>query len=187
MKKPILMILLLLSLALCVQALCDPQDLFPAYEFNTVNCPNDVIIKRERWYAYFEGYNSSTGYGIRDAYPYGNGWCQSNGNQCWPEFYAATITHGKDLQGRQTWKWKKVVHKKNYNCQLDPNGTSEFFMNYACPIQLAENCTTPGWDGSCPYGTYPENGMCCSEGGCSGVAASNSLSPALNSLSPALA
>ncbi|HYP00573.1 MAG TPA: hypothetical protein VER76_10325, partial [Pyrinomonadaceae bacterium] len=41
------------------------------------------------------------------------------------------------------------------------------------------NCTTPGWDGTCPYGTYPESGMCCSSGGCSGVSASNSLEPSL--------
>jgi len=172
-RKPILTTLLLLSLALCVQALCDPQDLFAAYESNTVNCPNGVIIKRERWYAYFPGYNTSTRYGIKDAYPYGSGWCQSNGNQCWPEFDTAIITHGRDAQGRQTWKWKKVVHKKNYNCQRDPNGTQEFFMNYACPSELAENCgLTPGFDGSCPPGTYPDGaGMCCSGDGCNGAAA----------------
>ncbi|HLL70319.1 MAG TPA: hypothetical protein VK363_02740 [Pyrinomonadaceae bacterium] len=45
-------------------------------------------------------------------------------------------------------------------------------MNHTCPVQLAENCTTPGWDSSCPYGTYPNNGMCCSSGGCNGLAAS---------------
>ena len=33
-------------------------------------------------------------------------------------------------------------------------------------------CTTPGWDGSCPSGTYPDgSGLCCG-GGCNGVAAS---------------
>ncbi|HEX8423308.1 MAG TPA: hypothetical protein VF634_07850, partial [Pyrinomonadaceae bacterium] len=32
-------------------------------------------------------------------------------------------------------------------------------------------CTTPGWDGSCPYGTSPDGmGMCCSSGGCYGAA-----------------
>ncbi len=36
-------------------------------------------------------------------------------------------------------------------------------------------CTTPGWDGSCPYGTYPNNGMCCT-GGCDGAAAAPDLS-----------
>ncbi|HLL72150.1 MAG TPA: hypothetical protein VK363_11985 [Pyrinomonadaceae bacterium] len=40
-------------------------------------------------------------------------------------------------------------------------------------------CTTPGWNGTCPYGTYPKNGMCCSSGGCSGVSASGSLARSL--------
>ena len=48
-------------------------------------------------------------------------------------------------------------------------------MNYACPVQLAENCTTPGWGEECPPGTYSSGGMYCSSGGCSGVSASDSL------------
>jgi len=185
-KKSILTTLLLLSLALCVQALCDPQDLFAAYEVNTVKCPNDVIRKQEKWFAYFPGYNATTGYGIRDAYPYGHGWCQSNSNQCWPDFDVATVEHGRDVQGRQTWKWKKVVHSKNLYCQRDPNGTLEFFMNYTCPSQLADgDCTTPQWaDGSCPDPLYPHNGMCCSDGGCNGAAAAGSSAEPSQSLAP---
>jgi hypothetical protein len=160
MKKFLLTTLILFSLALCIRALCDPQRLFIAYEENTVKCPNDVIMKNEKWVAYFPGYNSHTGYGIKEAIPYGSGWCQSNGNQCWPEFDIAIITHGRDAQGRQTWKWEKTIHNKNLYCQRA--GSRTFRMDYTCPSQLAENCTTAGFDGSCPSGTYPNNGMCCS-------------------------
>lgn len=35
------------------------------------------------------------------------------------------------------------------------------------PTPGSGGCTTPGWDGSCPYGTSPDGmGMCCSDGGC---------------------
>jgi hypothetical protein len=174
MKKLLLTTLLLCSLALCIRALCDPQDLFAAYEVNTVKCPNDAIIKQEKWFAYFPGYNASTGYGIRDANPFGYGWCQSNGNQCWPDFDTAIVTHGIDAQGRQTWQWKKVTHDKNPHCQRDLNGTHESRMSYTCPIQLADaECgLAPGFDGSCPPGTYPSDGMCCT-GNCNGIAASS--------------
>lgn len=37
-------------------------------------------------------------------------------------------------------------------------------------------CTTPGWDGGCPYGTYPNNGQCCSDGVCNGAAATTDFS-----------
>jgi hypothetical protein len=39
--------------------------------------------------------------------------------------------------------------------------------SHACSIAGGGgNCTTPGFDGSCPYGTYPNgSGMCCAEGG----------------------
>lgn len=164
MKKFLLTALILFSLALCIRALCDPQRLFVAYEVNEVRCPNDVIRKHEKWYAYFPGYNTHTRYGIKEADPYGYGWCQSNGNQCWPDFDIATITHGRDAQGRQTWKWKKLTHDKNLYCQRDPNpaSTHTFEMIYTCPNQLAESCTTPQWaDGSCPEPLYPRNGMCC--------------------------
>jgi hypothetical protein len=133
MKKLLLTMLLLFSLALCIQALCDPQRLFIAYEVNEVICPNDAIIKREKWVAYFPGYNSYSGYGIEEAIPFGYGWCQSNGNQCWPDFDVATVEHGRDAQGRQTWTWKKVTHDKNLYCQRDPNGTHEARMRYTCP------------------------------------------------------
>ena len=75
MKKFLLTTLVLFSLALCIQALCDPQRLFVAYEVNDVRCPNDVISKHEKWVAYFPGYNSATGYGIKEAIPYGYGRC----------------------------------------------------------------------------------------------------------------
>jgi hypothetical protein len=41
MKKLLLTTLLLFSLALCIQALCDPERLFIAYEVNSVKCPNE--------------------------------------------------------------------------------------------------------------------------------------------------
>jgi hypothetical protein len=134
-----------------------------------------VITKHEKWVAYFPGYNSYSGNGIKEAIPFGYGWCQSNGNQCWPDFDIATVEHGRDAQGRQTWKWKKVTHDKNLYCQRDPSGSHTFTMSYTCPNQLAENCgLTPGWDGTCPYPSYPKDGMCCS--GCSGAAASGTAS-----------
>jgi hypothetical protein len=39
--------------------------------------------------------------------------------------------------------------------------------------QLAENCTTAGWDGSCPPGTYPDGGMCCDDGRGDGFTTTN--------------
>jgi hypothetical protein len=47
------------------------------------------------------------------------------------------------------------------NCNWDSQ-----YCTWNC--DYAGGCTTPGWDGSCPYGTYPNNGMCCT-GGCSGA------------------
>jgi hypothetical protein len=39
------------------------------------------------------------------------------------------------------------------------------FTNSTCQVDIG--CTTPGWDGSCPPGTSPNDyGMCCGEGGC---------------------
>jgi hypothetical protein len=58
----------------------------------------------------------------------------------------------------------------------------------ATPTPVSGGCTTPGFDGSCPPGTYPNNGMCCS-GGCNAAAAPSSSETASFSAesSPSLA
>ncbi|HEV7906337.1 MAG TPA: hypothetical protein VGO96_21025 [Pyrinomonadaceae bacterium] len=78
----------------------------------------------------------------------------------------------------------------DYGC---PSGYYNNGNNCCVPVTAGGGgdgggCTTPGWNGSCPPGTYPNNGMCCS-GGCNGAAATelgtNSFSAgSLQSIAP---
>jgi hypothetical protein len=46
-------------------------------------------------------------------------------------------------------------------------------VSHSCLSAVSNNCTTEGFDGSCPPGTYPDgSGLCCS-GNCSTTSASN--------------
>lgn len=56
----------------------------------------------------------------------------------------------------------------NYNCFVPHNaGVENNYHRHSCSTAAGTGgCTTVGWDGSCPPGTYPnESGMCCSGGG----------------------
>ena len=61
--------------------------------------------------------------------------------------------------------------KPSANCSWDAT-----YCTWNCDY-AGGGCTTPGWDGSCPYGTYPNNGMCCSSGAssCPGYCSASSF------------
>jgi hypothetical protein len=85
-----------------------------------------------------------------------------------PVLNNATVKHEKDSYGRWVWVWTKNIQNKNSACETYE--TKPFIMRHTCPSEVAENCgVTPSWDGTCPYPSYPNNGMCCS--GCNGAAA----------------
>ena len=60
---------------------------------------------------------------------------------------------------------KCAVEPNGYN--LCPKGYKKNSSTGCCDrVGQIASCTTPGFDGSCPYGTYPDgSGMCCAEGG----------------------
>jgi hypothetical protein len=49
------------------------------------------------------------------------------------------------------------------------------------PTPVAGGCTTPGWNGTCPHGTYPNGGMCCT-GTCDGFAPTATPDPSASLL-----
>jgi hypothetical protein len=89
------------------------------------------------------------------------------------------------LQHRKGY-WKQVVHnigvtvypvECSWGCRVPKQLYPKFFLasemlflnENNCPDITASNCTTPGWDGSCPPGTASDgSGLCCSTGGSNG-------------------
>src|SRR5205814_441029 len=78
--------------------------------------------------------------------------------------FAATLTGGgasMQMTGGSVWNGQ-LIHK--HICKLGST--------------VSSNCTTPGWDGSCPPGTSPDGyGRCCGSGSgsCSGAFASKCM------------
>lgn len=146
------------SLTFSVWALCNPVNVERLSEVN--ECSGNYRSKEEFWQATFDQdndrYESTRVIGIALVTS-----CSSS--NCYPGFDIATVEHGRDSSGRQTWKWTKKVHSKNTWCQT--YDTSEFEMNHTCPAELADDgCTQAGWNGSCSPGTSPNGcGQCCSD------------------------
>jgi len=108
-----------------------------------------------------------------------NGQCIYAGNVCPPDVDDPQVG---PIYWRQRWV-PKFINQNTYACgnlsQIiytqppDACTTCGNMAGLSCNIGSGSGCTTPGFDGSCPLGTYPDgNGLCCS-GICSTTSASN--------------
>lgn len=144
-------------------------------------CSGNYRFKKEFWEATFN--QNHDRYETKEVL--GTAIVPSCSSTCHPGFDNAIVEHGKDRYGRPTWKWIKYIQNKNSACET--YNTSKFEMTHTCPSELADSsCTTPQWaDGSCPDGTYPNNGMCCSgSGDCTNTTARASLEPSPSLVAP---
>ena len=91
----------------------------------------------------------------------GYGGCNSQLKACYPEFMTPEISEGH---------WEQVIADRVImplgNCDYPNPQSNRFYeVNHTCRVSSSNNCTTPGWDGSCPPGTSPDGfGMCCGSG-----------------------
>jgi hypothetical protein len=165
MQKALLITIVLsaaTSLSISVWALCNPVSVEELWETNT--CSGNYRFRKEFWEATFnQNYDR---YESREVL--GTAIVPSCSSNCYPGFDNATVKHEKDRYGRWVWVWTKNIQNKNSACET--YSTSPYFMRHTCPSEVAENCgLTPGIDGNCPTGTYPNGGMCCT-GTCDGFA-----------------
>lgn len=98
--------------------------------------------------------------------------CQAGANPSihWAWTDINEVTHGRKTEMTCPHSCKK--------CEVSPNaygtcptGRVKNNATGCCDIdqQFVQNCTTPGWDGNCPFGTTPtSSGLCCSFGGSGG-------------------
>jgi hypothetical protein len=133
-------------------------------EISGTLCSASREIKQTKYWKVFwvDGYD-------RDNVPVSDtGWCEGGifyDTYCYPEFSAPVWSQNSSGFG----EWDQVTRSSKYNhvvedCDLQ-NEAHHHFQRHACQT-AGSGCTTPGFDGSCPYGTYPNgSGMCCAEGG----------------------
>lgn len=105
------------------------------------------------------------------------------GRECWPAFLTPTVTQIPASHGT-TGVWEQTVNNyaasstscdfvSYYQVKIPSSGytccdsgyilTATANGNQCVAITAGGNCTTPGFDGSCPPGTVPNgSGLCCS-------------------------
>jgi hypothetical protein len=122
-------------------------------------CP---FVQTKHWTVYFlDGYERNidvVGDGQKVASP--NAFCA-------PVFRDPTFVNETSRTGR----WTQLVHNGAY----EPSSTGcsnsaqprVYTVGHTClTVGSTNNCTTPGFDGSCPSGTSPDGlGFCCPDGG----------------------
>jgi hypothetical protein len=147
-------------------------DCGPAFSTNTIS-------KTSYWRIYWvDGYERSVG--IKDF-----GQCHQDliaKTRCFPEF---NPPYWRQNSGGYA-EWDQMTRSAVYDsmaggCAVQ-NIEHHHFNSHACPTASRE-CTTAGWDGSCPPGTYPDGGMCCDDGRGDGFTATNTDASA--SIAPA--
>lgn len=148
------------------------------------DCPlarNGAITKTSFWKIYWlDGYSRDTN--VSDT-----GQCYrrdtSTYEKCYPRFdapYWASDTGNTARWNQRTFSVRRDIG----GCVYDTT-PEDHFHGHTCQRADGGTCTTPGFDGSCPPGTYPNgSGMCCSGGQC-GVAAPSSDASALDADSDA--
>ena len=117
----------------------------------------------KHWVVYFmDGYEREI-----DPYAYG---VKRLDRHCTPAFEVPTFVD--DGRGSVVW----IQNSHDGKVTVSSNGAvgcsnvfepRESRVGHTCQrADTGGGCTTAGWDGSCPPGTYPnESGMCCSDGG----------------------
>ena len=119
---------------------------------------------KKHWKVFFmDGYE-------REIDPYGYGNLIPSRLKCDPSFETPTFVD----DGSDSSVWRQLSHDGVITFSSDKvPGCSNVLapqvwrVGHTCQrADTGGNCTTAGWDGSCPPGTYPnESGMCCADGG----------------------
>lgn len=84
--------------------------------------------------------------------------------RCYPEFQQPFWE-----ETGNTAYWDQITRQsyceQNGLCLLTSAPVNHHRNGHICGTTANANCTTPGWDGSCPVGTSPDGfGMCCGGG-----------------------
>ncbi len=89
----------------------------------------------------------------------GWGGCNTQLQTCYPEFYSVPNTPDH---------WEQTIQDRRIGVP-PPNGCSDignprtYSSYHTCSTIAGGNCTTPGFNGSCPPGTAPTAGLCCGD------------------------
>jgi hypothetical protein len=96
--------------------------------------------------------------------------CSINPNSIYWSWSNATGTYGQVTTIICPHSCKKcAVYPNTYDAC--PTGYRKNNSTGCCDRIEQLACTTPGWDGSCPPGTFPnDSGLCCSSGNCTNTA-----------------
>jgi len=133
-------------------------------------CALGVLKKTQKWKIYWlDGYERAVE--IQE-----KGGCDAGvftTQRCYPAFEAPYFTDS----GWNTGEWNQKTHK---GIIAESGGcgnvlvAKDNYHRHTCSTADGGNCTTPGFDGSCPPGTSPDgNGLCCSDSGGGGGGACN--------------
>ena len=126
-----------------------------------------TLTKTKHWRIFW-----TDGYERRDAQVQEQGDCKAGfftNTECYPVFHTPYWAVTPSTSGTFT----QQAQRSGYN-DVEDDGTCiventfRFHTHrHACSIAgSGSGCTTPGFDGSCPYGTYPNgSGMCCPRAG----------------------
>lgn len=89
-------------------------------------------------------------------------------NHCVPYFGNPEFTYSTGANHLTTTTWSEItipaVYDPDSGCVI--SGTPRLWTtSETCDVYASNNCTTPGYNGSCPPGTSPNgSGLCCSSG-----------------------
>ena len=145
----------------------------------TYGCP--FLRKEQRWTVSWSSGSPSIqiteNYGTGDCFLNQPGVDGSHGRECWPDFYEPAV-RSWTTNGFAYAEWEQHVYdKKNGFGECVINGPVRIARTgaHTCGRDVANgggNCTTPGFNGSCPPGTSPNGaGLCCpNPGTCNGPA-----------------
>ena len=146
------------------------------------------IVKKSFWNIYWYGDNFGNVTASRALYTTtGYGQCGFSlagalEKQCDPSFHSPRIINNT-ASSTATWEQRVVsyqtVRREGGLWQCELFNDTFFSQTDNCYSGGGSNCTTPGWDGSCPYGTSYNfnNGMCCasSASSCAGYCSASSF------------
>jgi hypothetical protein len=173
-----------LTFNLSVQAQClQYESSQPDYYKYCGGVGNDSnIVKKTYWNIYWYGDNFGNLTASRAHYPttgYGQCGFSFGGaleKQCDPLFHTPRVINNT-ASSTATWEQRvqslQVTRREGGLWQCELFNDTFFSQTDNCYSGSGSNCTTPGWDGSCPPGTYPNDGLCCADGRCDGFTATH--------------